>query len=259
MPRTLLPIFSAFKSILDCYKKEEPETFEWLPDKIRGDYDMAKEALDRIPGSREWLKAYTYNEELDILPFCNPMGEKIMVAFGSHHSGASATHLGWNYHTLLKDWDSFVLNSKEYLALEIYETQQLTFTDIKDFMNLHYNKLPLASYLTATREGLLKREVERLKDCFNIHHDYETTYTMLVELGEEKEEMLRVQKKAASREEFEERIRILEHHYKYPSRWDDSEMGSSLFGSMSKITAEMMAEMERRHPGYSDHLASNAK
>jgi hypothetical protein len=245
MPRTLLPVFSAFKLLTDCYKKEEPETFHWLPPHISHDYILAKEALDRIPESREWLKAYIY-EEVDIMPFCNPMGETLMSDFGPHHSGASATRLAWNYRALLNDWDAFVLNAKESLAREEYDAKQLNSTDIQTFLRLKYE----------WQEGKLIREVERLRSYFNIHHDYETTCTMLVELAEEKTKEAATQEEKAKREYFESRISVLEHHYKYPSRWHDSEWGSSLFGSVKNISPEMMEEMERRYPGYKEHIAS---
>jgi hypothetical protein len=239
--RTLLPVF---KALVRTYNKEEPETFDWLPRDIRQDYVLAKEALDRIPGSREWLKSYTFESEG--MPFCSPMGNQIMSAFGSHHSGSSATRLGWNYKFLLNNWDSFVLNSKESLAREEYDAKQLTSTDMQTFLRLKYE----------WQEGKLIREVERLRGFFNIHHDYETTYTMLLELAEEKSKEAAAQEEKAKREYFEDRISVLEHHYKYPSRWYDSEWGSSLFGSVKNISPEMMEEMERRYPGYKEHIAS---
>jgi hypothetical protein len=239
--RTLLPVF---KALAHTYKKEEPETFDWLPRDIRQDYVLAKEALDRIPGSREWLKSYTFESEG--MPFCGPMANQIMSAFGSHHSGATATRLGWNYKFLLNNWDTFVLNSKESLAREEYDAKQLTSTDMQTFLRLKYE----------WQEGKLIREVERLRSFFNIHHDYETTYTMLLELAEEKTKEAIAQEEKAKREYFEDRISVLEHHYKYPSRWHDSEWGSSLFGSVKNISPEMMEEMENRYPGYKEHIAS---
>jgi len=242
--RTLLSVFSAFKVIADIYKKEEPETFHWLPADIHYDYQLAKLTLDRIPGSREWLKTYTY-DEAEGLPFSNPMGNEIMSGFGSHHSGSSATRLGWNYKALLNDWDSFVLNSKESLVRYGYDKQQLTYTDIQPFLRMKYDNDPR-----------IATEVERLRTLFNIRHDYETSYTMLVELGEEKIKEAVDQEERAKREEFEGRIDVLEHHYNYPQRWYDSQYGSALFGSINNITEEMMAEMERRHHGYREHIAA---
>ena len=254
MSRTLLPLFNVFKTLVDIYKKEEPETFEWLPTDIRRDYDLAKNALDNIPGSREWLKAHTYEED-DGLPFCTPMGEQIMTAFGPHHSGSTATRLGWNYKALLNDWDSFVVKSKESLAREEYDKQQLTSTDIQSFLRLNYKGTPISSLLVDTRDNLVKKEVERLRAFFNIHHDYETTYTMLVELGEEKSKDAVAQEEQARRKHFETRISILKHHYMHPSRWNDTDYGSSLFGSINNITEEMIIEMEQFHPNYRSHLA----
>ena len=252
--RTLLPVFSAFKVVADIYTKEEPETFDWLPADIHYDYQLAKLTLDGIPGSREWLKTYTFDPE-EVMPFCNPMGNQIMAGFGSHHSGSSATRLGWNYKFLLNNWDTFVLNSKESLARNKYDQQQLTSSDIQDFMRLKYDA-NLPSHLDRMRETLVKKEVERLSQLFNIKHDYEATYTMLIELGKEKSEEALAQEEKARREHFEDRISVLEHHYKHPHRWQDSNWGSALFGSTSNITPEMMAEMERRHPGYTEHIAS---
>ena len=42
-----------------------------------------------------------------------------------------------------------------------------------------------------------------------------------------------------------------------PSRWFDSEYGSSLNpGSPSMITSVAMREMESKHPGYRQHIAA---
>jgi hypothetical protein len=79
---------------------------------------------------------------------------------------------------------------------------------------------------------------------------------MLVELGEEKSKETAAQEEKSRRNEFEGRINILEHHYKHPRRWYDSNFGSALFGSIDNITEEMMTEMERRHPGYREHIAT---
>jgi hypothetical protein len=51
-----------------------------------------------------------------------------------------------------------------------------------------------------------------------------------------------------------ERLSILEHHFKHPSRWLDSANGSHLIGHPSKIEHKHLAEMEKRHPGYQEHL-----
>ena len=58
---------------------------------------------------------------------------------------------------------------------------------------------------------------------------------------------------------FDGRIEVLEHHYEYPSRWNDSRSGSALFGSPRSITEEMFVEMEKKYPNYRAHIAAVIK
>ena len=59
---TLLPVFEQFKLTQDL-SAEEPETFAWLHDDERADFEKARAGLDSIPGSREYLKNYTFQKE----------------------------------------------------------------------------------------------------------------------------------------------------------------------------------------------------
>ena len=105
---------------LNLNAKEDPETFHWISDNYaRKDYELAKKALDTIPGSREWLKNYVMPE--DKMPFFDGIGPQVMDAFGSHHSGFTATRVALNYRFLLNNWDKFVLDTKTYYAKKAYD------------------------------------------------------------------------------------------------------------------------------------------
>jgi hypothetical protein len=231
MVRTLLPVFSEFKLANGVNKKEELETFGWMNDSDRGDYEKAKAAIDNLEGSREWLKSYSFDENSETMPFCNGLGVSLLGNFGDHHSGSSATRLAWNYKSALNDWNLFVYKVKESYLLAQYKSQQLTKDDIPQYISL----------------------VE-FKETFNIPYDDDTTISMVSDLKSEiiANEWASIDKAKAER--LAGKIGVLKHHYAFPDRWFDGPGGSSLFGSPEDIRDDLLCEMTKIYSDYPEHL-----
>ena len=239
--RTLLPVFNNYKEET-LITKEAPETFEWMKEEHRRDFEIAREALNKISDSREYLKSYVFDKDNDGIPFGQGIGSELLGLFGAHHSGFTATRLAFIYKDALLNWDRFVLENKVAYKREEYDSQQLTKDDIAGL------------YFNDNNKQALKNRVNDIIKKFNITYDYWQTYEMLMDLMREKqyeEEEARINRE---KEEFENSICVLKHHYKFPSRWFDNEIGSSLFGSLHNITPKMINTMELLYPGYREHI-----
>ena len=97
------------------------------------------------------------------------------------------------------------------------------------------------------------------REKYKVSYDDETMIQMLDALIDEKDVDRQEEQNTVSREIFEGRIQVLEHHYEYPSRWNDSPSGSVLFGSPRNITEEMIVQMEKKYPNYRAHIAALIK
>ena len=234
MTRTLIPLWSVYKEDFHLDSEEPFETFDWLPDaEMRSYYEEARAGLDTIPGSREWLKEYTCPEDLP--PFFDSMGLKIMKSFGNRHSGSSGTSLGWNYKFLLNNWAAFVKDTKTYYAKKLYKELQLQEKDLYALLD--------------------KQEtVADFRARYDLPYDLPTIEKMVRELDLEHREERRLAYAKRQKENFDGRIDVLKHHYKFPERWRDTPNGSSLFGHPSMITEEMFVVMEGIYPGYRKHI-----
>jgi hypothetical protein len=257
--RTLLPVWEVYKTTCPIKIKELPENFDWIAnEEIRADYVEARDALDRIPGSRIFLKQYVCSE--DSIPFSDGIGCDILSSFGSRHSGASAIRLGWSYKFLLNNWDAFVENTKEYYSRVEYDAKQILEGDTWSYFNAktRYNLLS-NPYQPDSQNGLkgeVDYEIEQLRQKFAIPYDNDKIASMLDDLINEVSRERAIKSQKESEDRFKAKIGILKHHYKFPCRWNDNPSGSSLFGSPHSITEEMICEMEKEYPDYRDHIYS---
>jgi hypothetical protein len=237
--RTLLPVFAKYCVALNLDAKEPMENFSFMGEP--NEYETFRECLDNIPGSRHYLKTYKLS---DNRPFRDDMGYAILCGAGSHHSGASSTSLALQYKFLLNDWDSWVKAMKVSAAKDAYKEAQL---ELKDTW----------SFTRAETFDMTTKAIQTLRTNFSLNlSDQEITERML-ELIAEFHENSRLNQLAYDQKHFEGRLALLEHHYKYPARWDDNGVGSlvsSLFGSIHSITEEMIVEMEKRIPYYRSHI-----
>jgi hypothetical protein len=236
MTRTLLPVWAVYKQSLSLDAKEPVETFDWISEKdksYRLYFVEAKRGLDSIEGSREWLKNYTFVEDSDSYPFAEPMGRRIMASLGDMHSGSSATWLGWRYKYLLNNWEKFVEETKTDFAYEDYKVKQLDDIGIANSKSM---------------------PAEEFREKYGITCDLATMATMLDALRLEKIQNSKDRQLKRDLEHFEGRVGVLKHHYKYPVRWEDTSAGSSLFGSPTGITEEMIKAVEKTYPDYREHI-----
>jgi len=236
--RILLPVWKVYKNSIDL-SKEEPETFGWMTGRDSRDYEAARAALDSIPGSREFLKTYEYNEAVDVLPFGMGMANKIVSSMGAWHSGSSSTALAWDYQALLNDWDAFVVEKKTAMARAAYDAKQIGYAQMSFYLKPGDPTIPVIQQMN-------DEELAKYENC--------ETLTMLrdlhLEIRDESVARLLTQEK----QRFDDNIEVLEHHYKYPQRWADTIEGSYLLGSPLSITEDMIEVMEIDHPDYREHV-----
>lgn len=243
MTRTLLPVFRKYSLGLNLDAKEPMENFSFMTNDERYDYETFRTGLDSIPGSREYLKDY---ERPEGGSFFDSMGTQIMCAAGGHHSGASAAFLGLQYKALLNDWDGWVKAVKLRQAEEDYKNAQLENSNLWQFTH------------ATTDEGRM-HSIKNLRAEFSLTYSIEEIKQMIEELIQEFNENYRKEQLKLGEEYFNSRIKVLEHHYKFPERWDDAGKGrlsSALFGSIHNITDEMFATMEKKYPHYRSHIRS---
>jgi hypothetical protein len=176
MPRTLLAVFKQWKSSAGVENIEVKETFHWIPDGARREYELARAALDAIPGSRDYLRTYS---SPDKMPFMDSVGTKLLDEFGSHHSGSSAIALAYSYKKALNDWDGFVLDTKRHYAKLEYNKLQLDHDDI-----YNYKKLINSD----AGEMAIDSEILSLKKEFSIQYDIAIVRAMLNDLIKEKDD-----------------------------------------------------------------------
>jgi len=221
MVRTLLEVFSIYKEKNGVNVKEDYETFHWMDEIDRGYYEDVKSVLDRISGSREFLKNYTHDCYLDDgMSFNCEMGNAILSSFSHNHSGSSATIIAWKYKYALNNWDNFVYSNKENYLRNIYNATQLTADDASRYI---------------TTDATQKK--------------------MLTDLMKEIVDNKMIERQMYDKEWFDGRIGILKHHYMFPDRWFDSDTGSTLFGSPYNITVDMVNVMSELFPDYSSHIS----
>jgi hypothetical protein len=251
--RTLLPIYEKYVKAFDLEKKEPTEDFSFMPNDSRIDYEMFRRGLDKIPGSREYLKNIASGNS-----FSDSIGNKIMMNAGDHHSGASVRGLAWTYKQILNDWDGWVLNMKMFAAKKFYEKRQLTREDTWEYDHAVSKKNSLSRIYGHSKklqelDDAIKVAIENLRTKYFLTYSDAEICELMDDLIHEFNLNSRKDLYERDKREFDDKIELLEHHYVYPARWDDYGSGmlkSALFGSIYGITESMYAEMERRHPGY---------
>jgi len=224
MERQLLPPFSVYSA--DASVKESKEDFSWHEQ--RKEFENVRQALDKVEGSREWLKNFrgSFHDE--------EAAELISHIDLSYHSGASLSIVLRMYQFVLSDWDGWVLAQKTRTLKDEYNAKQITWDEVKRV--LYYD--PISEFKAKYQLDINLKEL--IAQLTQIDVEYKAAYDAEMQRYED--------------ERTKAQIGVLEHHYQYPSRWFDSTQGSSLAGHPSRIEAKHIAEMEKRHPGYQEHL-----
>ena len=239
--RTLLPIWKIYKKTVPL-KPEPFENFEFIANESdRADYIIAREALYKIPGSHEYLKNYTFDENTKF-HFADPTGSHILAKLGPHHSGASSTRLALNYSYLLNHWDNFVQDLKVAQLKAFYDATQLTESTLQQY-GAAYNQ-PLKAYEIATA----------IKHKYGLAYTVDMVIIMLDDLIQEYKNDYSAKISADLKQLFDMKVDVLKHHYEYPNRWNDGRHGSSLFGSPMLISEEMICAVEQKYPDYRTHI-----
>lgn len=221
--RQLLPPFSVYSAAIT---KESKEDFSWH--EHRKEFENVRQALDKVKGSREWLKDFKgtfYDEEA---------AELLSHMDLSYHSGSSLNIVLRMYQLLLGDWDAWVLAQKTRVLQDEYKAKQIPWGEVKNV--LHWNG------------------IEEFKAKYSLEINNEELLSQLGQINTEYKAAYDAEVKRYEDERNEGRLNVLEHHYEHPSRWFDSANGSGLAGHPSNIEAKHIAEMEKRHPGYQEHL-----
>ncbi len=257
--RVLLPIYERYVNVFGVEKKEAPEDFSFMPDSQ--EYVMFRKALDEIPGSRDYLKNYIRKD----ISFDDPIGTQLMMKAGEHHSGSSVRALAWTYKQILNDWDGWVLTKKIFYSKKTYERRQLSREDTWEYERAVCKKNSLSSiYRTEPKKLLelddaIKVAIENLRTKFSLIYSNAEICDLMDDLINEFNINSRKEMYERETREFDDKIEVLEHHYKFPTRWEDCGKGmlkSALFGSIYGITEPMYAVMETRYPGYRQHIRS---
>lgn len=241
--------WTAFSEARGMNKKEEPENFDWMKKDDAFWYTDLRAALDVTPGSREFLRCLKPED-----PSRGPIIDAVQDKVSGYHSGSSLSSLFSCYRAALNDWDSWVLDTKRRQILDDYRKLQIDFNQLIIF----YNNL-VHSNLVVKDDEDFRRAMEKCRVVFVDESDSP------VELSWESGDPLNIvqailaEHRAFKTEEdgrqrkkrMKERIEYLEWNLEHPSRWFWSHDQHPTYS----ITAEELAEMERLHPGYRDHIA----
>lgn len=251
--RTLLPVWSLYREGIPIYVKEDYETFDW----ISSDYDcreyiFVRQILDVIPASRTFVKNYVDGEENDTINL-------IIESISCKKNVTNPKNLLLKYKYILNNWDEFVYITKETNARTEYANTQLTNSDLSEYVNSVIRKNLLTTpWLTSEQKKILNQDIVdklvAIKDKFDLPYKMRTLYTMVEALVQEKSKENTINTNKTRNAEFQHRIKILEYHYKNPSRWNNVHYCSSLFGHPEEITDEMIGHMEQKYPDYRTHI-----
>lgn len=245
MSRTILPPWSEFRKSLGVEQAEPIETFNWILDSsFKNDLQLAKNGMDTIEGSREFLKGYRRP-----LEWCemDPMLYSIGCVMGDHHSGASASMLINCYTHLLNNWHEFVLKTKDSEHRKSYDNRQIHYSDQDDFL--------VALKKFKDPEDMEKAKFAEL--CSNFREKFAVTYdddtlAQMIPLIKKEEDAEGLRKMAELEEQqVEDDVSLLTFLYKSPIRWFSYKGGIRPFNV--NVTPEHIIRMRKLYPDYADH------
>ena len=111
-------------------------------------------------------------------------------------------------------------------------------------------------YVAKAEKKILSVAVE-LKASLSLPYELEEIISMMTDLVAEFNDEATRAEVARAKEHYEGRLEVLEHHDKFPDRWNDFGKGSlksHLFGSIYDIRPGMYEAMEKRRPGYTQRI-----
>lgn len=245
-PQTIMlggwPVFSWAAGLNE---KEEPETFHWMTtNHNQADYEDMRQALDKVPGSRDYLRSLKPADYHDG-PIINALFNALEN--GSNHSGASFACLVGSYRSALNDWGGFVLAQKERIIMGYYKARQITPHRLRWFLNDVYHTFGMTE-----AETIVKNMAEH--NLTFSDESVPTTWadlkTLTNPLMAEFRAHFEAEEAKMAKKRLDHRIESLEFNLQHPCRWFWPCEGNP----RHCITEEEKATMEAKHPGYRTHI-----
>jgi hypothetical protein len=243
----LLGGWAAFSALHGLTQKELPETFGWMKKDQVIWYEDLRISLDLVPGSREYLRSLKPDERHDA-----PIIREVENKMSSAHSGASSSSLLGSYRAALGDWDGWVAQIKHTILRSRYRDEQIDLYCLVRFQRaLNDPNMGPEHYQLLLKDA----NIHFLDEGKSVHigwgHNGKELKGMLKTIAEEIRAFKAEDEANWENVDFEEHIQELECNLKDPQRW----FWPGEPSPCSSITAEMMDEMETRHPGYREHIA----
>jgi hypothetical protein len=257
--------WAAFREESGATRKEAREDFSWMGEQEivgagvsrkfssksdRMYYEDCREALARVVGAKEWLKAYVGVEEgSGRLNFQDAKGREIQLHHG--HSGSSWCAIMWSYKALLNDWDGWVLATKERQALREYRDIQAPDYVFSRLHNLAGAVLAGHGGDHGPTEGGVRAYATQWGFQGSLQEISEMAGPIYLE-NEERNERERME-----RAEEEHRVMMggLVWKYMHPVRWFDTPGGSRILPQTPHhVTGRAIQEMLQKYPDYRQHL-----
>jgi hypothetical protein len=239
--------WKSFSEARGLTKKEEPETFGWMSGDNTFFYNDARTALDATPGAREFLRSLKPEESS-----CSPIVDAVLDRMSPLHSGASMSSLIGCYRAALRDWDAWVLATKNRELLGEYKEKQIDFISLICF----HNHLVHIGTPVTDDEGF-KAAMENAKVIFSdgekpveVAWDGGAALRIVATLLSELRVMREEEDAKWKAKRLRERVEYLEWNFKHPCRW----FWPGEQHPRYSIKPDEMAEMERLHPGYRHHI-----
>ena len=245
MPQTILiGGWSVFAETHGLYKKEKPDTFEWMSDlgkpleKIC--YEDVRQAVAKVEGALSWLMIGHLPG-----PESLAMEDLILKNMSSEHKSFALNQ----YRLSLRSWDSWVLDMKTIYLASSYKSRQIKPERLRWFLNDTYHTFGMTEALTITQnlaehkikfsDGSVPTSWAELKAL---------TSPLMTEFKAAQDE----EEQSRRRKILESSVDMLELNYKNPSRWFWPGGCNPIYNPPS---AEMMEVMEQKIPGYREHFA----
>jgi hypothetical protein len=253
--------WARFREESGATRKEVEEDFSWMgeqdivgaqaPVKFGSEsdriyYEDCRDALGRVEGSKEWLKAYVGEEEgSDQRNFRDAMSSKIKLHPG--HSGSSWCGIMWAYKALLSDWDGWVLATKERQALREYTKIQAPAYVFSRLSNLAASVQ--AGY------GVADEGIVAYAEQWGFKGSIEEIAQMAGPIHLENQEQAEKWRMEEAENAHKSLMGGVKWKYMHPSRWFDTRDGSSIYPCTPyDITPRAIQEMTQKQPEYRQHL-----
>jgi len=136
-------------------KKEPVENFEWMSSDKQYYFIDCHDALEKVEGAREWLKAYTCDEADE--PFWCEMATSVGSHMSGGHTNESFISIMWSYKDALNNWDNWVYETKKRDAQKEYMKCQVSLFTLRELLQMCYTWFKYEGQWAGEIEYILKR------------------------------------------------------------------------------------------------------